>query len=298
MTQIPLHIAEKLLLLQQGETLTASSVKHSVIEDLIAENIVQRNGRVQKKLSVSNKKSLAIYLHNRFSINNLQTYIEILKKDDFSRTDLIEISGNSKLKKVRTFKGFLVNCYEPIQAKINKKEIVINPNAGTFTFIYDFENFEITADITIVGIENPENFRFIEKQKYMFENIKLLFVSRYPQNQSKDLLKWLESMPNKYLYFGDFDFAGIGIYLNEYKKYLGEKSEFFVPENIEYLFDNYGNKELYYNQKINFETKSIDEFELLKLIEIIHKYKKGLEQEIFINNVSFYGNKLFKTTNK
>jgi len=104
-------------------------------------------------------------------------------------------------------------------------------------------------------------------------------------------------MPNKYLYFGDFDFAGIGIYLNEYKKYLGEKSEFFVPENIEYLFDNYGNKELYDNQKINFETKPIDEFELLKLIEIIHKYKKGLEQEIFINNVSFYGNKLFKITN-
>ena len=40
MIKIPLHIAEKLLLLQQGEFITASSVKHAVVELLIEENIV------------------------------------------------------------------------------------------------------------------------------------------------------------------------------------------------------------------------------------------------------------------
>jgi hypothetical protein len=55
-----------------------------------------------------------------------------------------------------------------------------------FKFIYDFEKFIIPQDITIVGIENPENFKRIKKQKYLFENIQSLFISRYPQNQSKD----------------------------------------------------------------------------------------------------------------
>ena len=292
MTQIPLHIAEKLLQLQQGETLTASSAKHTVIEELIAENIVQRNGRVHKKLSISNKNSLAIYLQNKFGINDLSKYIEILKQNDFSRTDLIEVSNNSKLKKVRTFKGFMVNCSEPIKAKINENKIVISPTIGIFQFIYDFESFEIPKNITIVGIENPENFRHIEKQNYLFENIKPLFLSRYPQNQSKDLLKWLQSIPNKYLHFGDFDFAGIGIYLNEYKKYLGDKANFFVPENIDKILVKYGNKELYDNQKKCFEPKSISEKKLQKIIELIHKHKKGLEQEIFINNASLCGYKL------
>lgn len=123
----------------------------------------------------------------------------------------------------------------------------------------------------------------------MFSTINPLFVSRYPQNQSKDLLKWLHSIPNSYLHFGDFDFAGIGIYLNEYKKHLGDKAQFFIPENIEFLLDNYGNRALYDKQKLNFEQQAIKEENLTKLIALLHKYKKGLEQEIFINRRIFTG---------
>jgi hypothetical protein len=292
--KIPIHIAEKLLRLMQGETLPASSAKHAVIEEIIAENIIERKGRIQKTLSVLNTSALILYLKNKHSINDLEQYISISQQEKITRGEAIEISGNSKLKSIRTFKGFLVNCYNPIQAQINGKSIILNPAEGTFQFIYDFESFSIPQDITIVGVENPQNFRYIEKQKQLFENINPLFVSRYPQNQSKDLLKWLQSIPNNYLHFGDSDFAGIGIYLNEYKKYLGDKAQFFIPQNIEYIFDNYGNKGLYDKQKINFDTNIISEIDLLKLIEIIHKHKKGLEQEIFINGASFYGNKLQK----
>jgi hypothetical protein len=282
--KIPVHIAEKLLRLMQGETLPASSVKHAVIEEIIAEGIIERKGRIQKTLSVSNPNTLKIYLQNKYSINDLEKYISKLQQENITRGETVEISGNSKLKKIRTFKGFLINFDAPIQATINRKSIILNPTEGIFQFIIDFESFTIPKDITIVGVENPENFRYIGKQKYLFKNIKPLFISRYPQNQNKDLLKWLQSISNKYLHFGDFDFAGIGIYLNEYKKTLGEKADFFVPENLENYFSEYGNKKLYNKQKINFNIKSIKEDNLLKLIEIIHKYKKGLEQEILIGN--------------
>ena len=155
-------------------------------------------------------------MQNHFGIESLENYVEDLNREDLSRADAIEISSNSKVKSIRTFKGFLVNCFQPVESNLNET-VDYSPQEGTFTFIYDFENFTPSDNITIVGIENPENFRHIQKQKKLFENIQPLFVSRYPQ--SKDLVKWLQTIPNNYLHFGDFDFAGLNIYINEFKKH-------------------------------------------------------------------------------
>lgn len=280
--KIPVHIAEKLLQLLRGESIPSSLAKHSLIDDLVLEGIIERKGRIKKTLLLINSKALDTYLQNNYSINDLQKYIQISNQENVLRSDLVSISSNSKLVKVRTFKGFLVNCYSPIQATLNGKQFTLNPVEGTFQFIYDFENFILSPDITIVGIENPENFRHIDRQKYLFKNIKPLFISRYPQNQSKDLIKWLQSIKNNYIHFGDFDLAGIGIFLNEFKKHLDSKASFFVPLNIEKKIADYGNRQRYDEQKINFNMKSIEEETLIQLIEIIHKYRKGLDQEIFI----------------
>jgi hypothetical protein len=282
--KVPVHIAEKLLQLSQGESIPSSLAKHSLIDDLVLEGIIERKGRIQKSLLLSDNKALHTYLQNNCSINDLQHYIQVSKKEEVTRSELVAATSNSKHTGIRSFKGFLVNCYSPVQATLNGKQITVNPVDGTFQFIYDFENFIVSPDITIVGIENPSNFRHIDKQKYLFNNINPLFVSRYPQNQSKDLIKWLQSIPNNYLHFGDFDFAGIGIYLNEFKKHLADRTTFFVPENIDKLIADFGNKKRYDEQKINFDVKSIREKKLLQLIDTIHKYRKGLDQEILIRN--------------
>ena len=279
---IPNHIAEKLSQLLQGEILPASSAKHALIDEMITEGIIERKGRIRKTLSVFNRNALQTYLQNKHGIGDLKHYVQTIQQDNISRSKLAAISSNSKLKNVRTFKGFLMNCYTPIQATINGESITLHPTAGTFQFIYDFEKFIIPRDITIIGIENSENFRHIEQQKHLFQNIITLFVSRYPQNQNKDLMKWLQTIPNRYIHFGDFDFAGIRIYLNEYKKYLKNRASFFIPENIENLIEIYGNKKLYDKQGFNLNKEKITEENLLKLIEAIHKHKKGLEQEILI----------------
>lgn len=280
--KLPLNIAEKLLLLVNGEKIPASKLKYSVIQDLISEGIIHKPGKRKSTIQIVDKQQLKLYLQNHYAIKDLFNYIEILKKENLIRADLVSVATDSKLKAVRTFKGFLVNCYSPIIATLNGQSLSISPTSGTFNFIYDFESFIPEQGITIVGIENPENFRHIDKQKYLFQNIKPLFVSRYPQNQSKDLIRWLQSIPNDYIHFGDFDFAGIGIYLNEFKKHLVEKALFFVPNKVEELIRLNGNKGLYNEQKINFKVELINEENLVKLIEIIHKYRKGLEQELLI----------------
>ncbi len=281
--KIPVHIAQKILQLIDGEALPSSAAKHTLIEELIVERILERTGRIQKKLQLVNQNALFLFLQNKYGINNLEKYIEVSLKDNVQRSEFVKVSSNSKLKTTRTFKGFLINSYIPINAKLNGNEITLNFTEGIFNFIYDFENFIPDENITIVGIENAENFRWIINQKHLFTDIKPLFVSRYPQSQGKDLLKWLQSIPNNYLHFGDFDFAGIGIYLNEYKKYISEKATFFIPNEIENLIIQFGNKIRYEKQIINFKSEKVTEPKLDELIKLLHRYKKGLDQEILIN---------------
>ncbi len=280
--KLPLRIAKILLELSDGAILPGSAAKHAVIEDLIQENILFRTGKIRKTVGLATQAKLDLYLHTRFSIEDLQAYVAALEESDTSRASLVNVTGDSKLKSVRTFKGFLVNCFTPISATLNAEEILIHPVEGIFHFIYDFEDFIPASDITIVGVENSENFRRLKEQAYLFEDIRPLFISRYPQNQNKDFVKWMRSIPNNYLHFGDFDLAGIGIYLHEYKKYIPEKSRFFIPKGFEELLKISGSRERYNLQKMNFNINSIEEKDLLVLIDLLHKYKKGLDQESLI----------------
>jgi len=280
--KLSLKIAKVLVRLINGQIVTASSAKSSLIDDLISENILWQKGKHHKTFQLRDEKQLAIYLSNQLQIKDLNLYISALENKSTSRSDFVKIATDSKKSRERVFKGFLVNCYNPIKAELNNHKFTINPIAGSFIFIYDFESFNLNKDITIVGVENSKNFRHIKEQEYLFKNIKPLFISRYPQNQNKDFIKWLQSIPNNYLHFGDFDIAGIGIYLNEYKTHLSEKAKFLIPENIENAIKENGNRDRFDNQKMNFNINEIEEKQLMNLIEVINAEKKGLDQEFYI----------------
>lgn len=275
-------LAKILFRLSKGEQLPASSARQKIILKMIDAGIIQRSGRVRQKLWVSDIEALHTYLHNKFSITDLGGYIQTLQKDKLGRGEQTRIASDSKLRQTRTFQGFLVNSYTSISAQLHGRDFMIAPKSGTFQFIYDFEDFTVPGNITVIGVENAENFRFIEKQAYLFNHCQPLFVSRYPQTQSKDLIQWLQRIPNGYGHYGDFDFAGIDIYQQEFKKHLGDKAQFFVPENIEEKIKKFGNPSLYNHQPLNTPVNLIEEENVQHLIKLIHQYKKGLEQEVFI----------------
>lgn len=281
--RLTLKIARILVRLINGESISASSAKSKLIDELIFENILLRKGKHRKTIEMLDVEALHLFLANQLQINDLSQYISALENESSSRADFVKITTDSKGSKERAFKGFLVNSYEPIKAMLNQQEFIIYPRTGSFAFIYDYESFKIPDEVTVVGIENAKNFSEIRKQAYLFKNMTPLFVSRYPQNQSKDFINWMKSIPSNYLHFGDFDIAGIGIYLNEYKKQLGEKASFFIPESIEKLIRKHGNRHRFNIQKQNFKLEEIKEKELLKLIGKIKQEQKGLDQEFFIN---------------
>lgn len=281
MGHLPTPTAKKLLQLAHGETLPASTFNKKWLTLLEQEGIVKRiqSGRTRSRMALNSVAALDGYLKNNFNIANLGEYIESRGKEDLSGHEAQMVAGDTKLRKARTFKGFLVNVAEPIEASLNSQPLHLKPTEGTFTFIYDFENFAIPERATVVGIENPENFRQVQKQKQLFPAASL-FVSRYPF--SSDLKKWLLQIPNPYLHFGDFDLAGIAIFENEFKPILNERANFFIPENIEQLIALNGNRGLYNLQHGRYRNLRSGEVAIQRLIDIINRKRKGLEQEFFI----------------
>ena len=124
----------------------------------------------------------------------------------------------------------------------------------------------------------------IRHQRKLFESVlgdmPLLFVSRYPQ--SKDLRNWLMGIPNKYVHFGDFDLAGIHIFLTEFYKYLGNRSEFLVPSDIEQRLAK-GSPVRYNKQHGKYCALRTDIRYLQLLIDLINKYHRGYDQEGYID---------------
>jgi hypothetical protein len=283
MITLPLRIANQLARLSNGEKIPGSMLKHPAIEEMIDNGVLRRQliGRSRSVICLHNKALLDIFLKNHFGINNLEQYVYALTQTEISRQDAIIASSDSKVRAIRTFRGFPLNCLYPVNCMMKNEPIIINPMEGAFLFIHDYENLVPDPEVTIVGVENSENFVHLKKQKNLFDNIHPLFVSRYPQ--SKDLIRWLTMIPNNYLHFGDLDIAGLNIYFSEFKKHLGDKAGFFLPQNAESLFIKFGNRALYDNQSACFDIDQAEkEVNTRILISLINKYKKGVEQEILI----------------
>ena len=201
-----ISVAKKLLYMLEGKTLPSSSLPRWIVDELRIEGLITgiTNGsRVSYRLT--DTVAFGRYISDNYtSGTSLERWIEIFSGEnkDLQRSMLVQETGDSKTVKLRTFRGFLVNCYEPVHARIGNSEFIISPPEGSAVFIQKPDEFHIPSDVTVVGVENGENFCRIRSQKHLFGDNKVLFVSRYPQ--SADLREWLIKIPNRYIHFGDF----------------------------------------------------------------------------------------------
>lgn len=268
--------------LLKKEAIAWSALNAEVRQLLIDEQLLTvSTHRSRKSIYAPNTEALQTFLEQRFEELRGINWDSDDLGDATSRSELAAYSGNSKTKEIRSCPGFMVNSYDPIYAKLNGKDIVITPEEGTMVFIADWEHFEIPQEVLVIGIENMENFRRIRGQRYLFPTDRpILFVSRYPQ--SVDLRNWLQLIPNDYLYFGDFDLAGMHIYETEFYKYLGNQASFFIPTDIESRLSN-GSTERYNTQYAKFKNYAPQDTRLLPLYEMIKHYHRCYDQEGYID---------------
>ena len=277
-----LAMAKRMLKMLGGDTVSYTQFEGAIADRLLDEGIIAMILRGSKRsFRMIDPEGCRIYLAQNYTSGmELEEWIEMKSRgEEVSRAEQVAKGGDSKLRHTRTFKGFLLNCYEPIKAALHDEPCVLSPLRGTSIFMQDYEDFRIPDDVVVVGIENGENFQHIRAQKYLFEGMKVLFVSRYPQ--SNDLCNWLKMIPNRYIHFGDIDLAGISIFLNEFYAKLGDRAEFFIPADVEERLKN-GNHRLYDNQYQRYRGLFVSDERVRPLVAMIHKYRKGYEQEGYI----------------
>lgn len=273
----------------KGESIAASSLRKDIAEDLLNEGLLTVRAQGSRRaIRAINCAALKLYVEANYTIMNLDEAVDMGNDDnDLTRARLAVATGDSKLVNVRSCPGFPVNAYSPIRCKLHGQELAICPPEGSFMFISDWKEFAVDADTLVVGIENMENFRKVSMQRHLFEsvfgcNAKILFVSRYPQ--TSDLHSWLQSIPNRYIHFGDFDLAGINIFLTEFHCYLGNRASFFIPKDIEERLRN-GATDRYNNQYMRFHNLQCNDVpELHALVDMINKYHRCYDQEGYIND--------------
>lgn len=317
MGKLGLGDARQILTMLNGDEVASSKLSHRMANLLQEEGFLfsKTNGsRCKYRIDGALREGCRMFLAQQFGLKcSLEEFIELSSQSSpasssasssFSGTSLSSSSsssvssglsatraqmvgamGDSKYHHIRTFRGLLVNSYNPIEASLNGQAWMINPMEGSMTFINAPESFEIPEDILVIGMENAENFMQIRKQKNLFDSLypnkRIMFVSRYPQNALSDLREWLLRIPNPYVHFGDFDLAGISIYLSEFYAYLGDRASFLMPGDIEERLKE-GNARLYDQQYEKFKDMTVADVRVQPLVDIIHRYCRGYEQEGYI----------------
>ena len=270
---------ELLRRLMSGDSVAASSLRNDLVEELLGEGLLTtRDHGSRRSYAAIDTVALGAFVASHYG------GLTIVDKERITRAEIASETGNSKLMMVRSCPGFPVNTYEPISCMLNGREFMVNPQEGSFLFAADWQSFFVPEDVVVVGIENMENFRMIRQQRKLFEQcigtVRLLFVSRYPQ--STDLRSWLQKIPNRYVHFGDFDLAGIHIFLTEFHAHLGDRSSFFIPQDIEERLAK-GSLERYNDQYARYNRITSDIQEVQALIDLINKYHRCYDQEGYIN---------------
>ena len=285
-------LIQALASLRDGETVPSGRFPTDLTAELLAEGGVASIVHGSRtSLKVVSMRAFDVFLRSQgLQPDQLQETVEVLSEPT-TRAAQVQLLGDSKAAAVRSCPGFPVNVIAPLSVRLGERKLLLCPCPGSFLYISDFREFRIPSNTIVVGVENMENFRLPERQTDVWEQVReqygeggvppLLLVSRYPQ--SKDLVTWLQSIPNPYVHFGDFDLAGIHIYLTEFYRYLGERAAFFVPEDIEQRL-SMGNRERYDTQFQRFGKMEVTDTRVLPLVHMIHRYQKGYDQEGYIKS--------------
>lgn len=281
-------LIQALASLRSGETVPSGRFPADLRAELLAEGgVASISHGSRTSMKVVSMRAFDVFLRSQgLQPDQLQETAEVLSEPT-TRAAQVQMLGDSKAVAVRSCPGFPVNVIAPLSVRLGERKLLLCPCPGSFLYISDFMEFRIPSNTIVVGVENMENFRLPERQEAVWEQIRepfegvppLLLVSRYPQ--SKDLVTWLQTIPNPYVHFGDFDLAGIHIYLTEFYRHLGDRSAFFIPEDIEQRLSA-GSRERYLVQFERFGKMDIPDPRVKPLVNLLHRYQKGYDQEGYV----------------
>ena len=230
-------------------------------------------------INLAKKENVFLVLKNNNyfidSLEEIDVYIQEMFDKKPSRDEVQKWHNSTKSKESKSLNGLHVSSLNKIDIKLNDKIVTIIPNSGLGYFLFYTQKIELYENTIIVGVENYQVVWFAQKYKQFFDNKDILFIVINPF-----MLEWIENLKNEYVHFGDYDLAGINIYLNKILPRVkkSKKHSMFIPKNIEYLIQEHGDPELYEKQK-QYKNLDTNDMQINNLIKSIRDNKKSIEQE-------------------
>lgn len=213
-------------------------------------------------------------------LSDLESALRLTEENVLSRAEKVGLFGNSKQNGAdRTVKGFTLLADRPVSVTCLGEEYRIGPKAGLH--VADRSALYLQREATVVVVENAEclyDLRWIPNVGLKAEDGPYVVLCRFPVCEEAKL--WLEGIPNRILYFGDFDLAGVRIYESEFKRRLGDRISFIVPDDLEERIRRSGNP-LLYDKQVNAEFAAVKSpsGELDGLVAMLHRLQSSYEQE-------------------
>jgi len=266
-------------LLIEGSITFGKFVNKEIITQLKSNGAIKIDGTPKRKI-VHLLKSENIFLflknssYNINSLEDIESFVEEVIETQAPRDTIQKWRTNGKRDKSESLKGLYVSSLTDTTIRVDDKEFIVLPTNGVGYFLFHTQKIEVSPETIIVGVENYQVIWFAQKYQQFFDkNVLFVYTSPY-------MFKWIEDLENEYIHFGDYDLAGINIYLNTIVPRLKKckKHSMFIPENIEYLIKEHGDEELY-EQQTRYKNLVVNDREISTLKNIICKYKKSLEQE-------------------
>jgi hypothetical protein len=271
------NIAQQLMRLLAGETVNASAFSNrNLLKRLEEDRVVSRmsTGRTRAVVRCADPAALRRYVRLQLGIIDLEAYLDLMDQPVRDGEESLQATTSTKALRTGSLQGFLVKAFG-VEIRLDGNLVPPLPN-GADCFVHRFDALSLPETATVVGVENPECFLKAERLLPLFPHRELVFVLRY---YGKSTVRWLKTIPNDYLHFGDFDPAGVALYLNEFVSELDEeRCRFFVPECIEALIQN-GDPGLYDRQRHLLPSGDIRQPELATFIQLMHRFGRGAEQE-------------------
>jgi hypothetical protein len=266
----------------EKKSITERKFKNQEIVSLLKLNASVKSSRRGsiKYIELNKEENIFLFLQNyNYNISSLEqidAYIEDMFSKNVPRDIIQKYNNNTKAKISKSLHGLYVSSLEKLDIILNSENISILPNDGLGYFFFASQKVELFEDTVVVGVENYQVVWFAKRYANFFKQENVLFVVTTPY-----MLEWISDLENEYIHFGDFDLAGVNIYLNKVVPRLlkSKKYSMFIPSNIEELIEKHGNTQLYESQKQYKDLHSKSD-EVNDLIKIINKFKKGFEQEV------------------
>jgi hypothetical protein len=258
-----------------------------LLEEFIGCNCVYVSGKPALIYLNDAEALFGIVKSNGYNVNcieDLDYFIEE-KNEPKSRDEIADNYSHTKRVESKSFNGLMISVFDKLEVNYNDKKQYFYALDGSGLFLHYTSKLQLDDDVIVVGVENPQVLWYINNYKHLFENDKkylFLCISEYKTTYQ---YKWLESFSGEYIHFGDFDLAGINIYLNTIVPKLkkAKSHSFLIPDNIYEIIKKKNYMLDYSNQTKYLNITSKEDKNLQKLIEFIKSHKITIEQEDLSN---------------